>query len=70
MDLPVLTFLGLWLLFFSFEAGNAGGLIFPGFFGWLLILIALIRVATILLRGRSFLPPYASRRFYAATWAV
>lgn len=70
MDLPILTFAGFWLLFFSYETGGTTGLIFPGLIGWVMLLVVLFRTTTILVRGRSFLPPYITRRRYLATWAV
>jgi hypothetical protein len=69
MDLPFLTFIGAWLLLFSFDLGGGSGLIFPGIFGWAMLLIALVRALSILLRRRSFIQGYVSTREYVRLWA-
>jgi drug/metabolite transporter (DMT)-like permease len=70
MDLPILIFAGsLWLLV-SYAAAGATGLIFPGFAGWIMMLVALVRAVVILSRGLSFRPPSVSRRQYAAIWSI
>jgi hypothetical protein len=70
MDLPILTFAGGLCLLISYEAAGATGLIFPGFAGWLMMLVALIRTVLILSLGRSFRPPSISQRQYAAIWTI
>ncbi|MGA2055354.1 MAG: hypothetical protein ABSG88_08585 [Bradyrhizobium sp.] len=60
MDLPFLVFIGAWFLLFSFDIAGGSGLIFPGVAGWVLLIIALARVLSTMLRRRSFVPRYAS----------
>jgi hypothetical protein len=69
VDLPVLIFAGCSWLLVSYEAAGETGLIFPGFVGWVMMLIALIRSVLILSRGHTFRPASVSRRAYAALWA-
>jgi hypothetical protein len=69
MDLPFLIFFGAWFVLFGFDLGGRSGLIFPGIFGWVMLLIALVRVLSILRHRRSFVPKYVSRRDYARLWA-
>jgi hypothetical protein len=70
MDLPILIFGGAFWLLVSYEAAGATGLIFPGFVGWIMMLVALIRTVLILSRSHPFRPPSVSRRQYAAIWAI
>ncbi|WP_343716506.1 hypothetical protein [Inquilinus sp.] len=45
-DVPILAFMGAWMLVLSWDIGGANGLVFPGGIGWTMVLIALLRFAT------------------------
>jgi hypothetical protein len=42
-DVPVLTFVGAWLLVLSWDIGGLTGLLFPGLIRWVLWIVALLR---------------------------
>ena len=45
-DVPVLLFLGGWVLVSSWDIGGLVGLVFPGLIGWILWIVALLRGVT------------------------
>ena len=66
-DVPVLTFVGAWLLVMSWDIGGLTGLLFPGLIGWVLWIVALLR-ATIHRRKASAERNPSDRRLMRSLW--
>jgi hypothetical protein len=69
-DVPVMLFTGLWLLVMSWDAGGVQGLIFPGVMGWVLIMIALLRVVFRRLRRGAVMSGPSYRRALLWIWVI
>jgi hypothetical protein len=72
-DVPVLLFTGAWLLVMSWDAGGPEALIFPGAIGWILIVVASLRVVfrwRSVWAGQATVADPAFRRMLFWVWAI
>lgn len=70
MDVPILIFVGAWVLLLGWDVGGGEGLIVPGILGWLLWLIAALRILLARMRGRPLAPRAVGRRGWVLAWAA